>query len=74
MGMPKRGLVSRASRETHLIPAKGHIKDFDDNYRQYFADDAAWLWDLERIPFLPPVSVDGGTQEKSVVLHMPSWN
>ena len=35
MGVPRRRLVSRASRETHLIPAKGHIEDFDDNCRQY---------------------------------------
>ena len=35
IGMRRSRLVSSASIETHLIVAKGHTKDFDDNCRHY---------------------------------------
>ena len=74
MGVPRRRLVSRASREAHLIPAKGHIEDFDDNCRQYLPmmqhGFGTWreyrsyrqcLWMVER-------------KRNRWFLHMPGWN
>ena len=48
------------------------ISEGDGNNEEDIA--AKRLWYLDRVLSLPPMSVDGGTQDKSLVLHLASWN